>query len=629
MQQVSDRTTDSPPATDAPRPFVSLKLLGAFAVAALTLGYVLLWWNRSFGMSADGVLFYMAERMLDGKIPYRDFYLVVPPWTALKCVALISLAGDYLINARAFAIVERVALAVVIYLWLARLFQVRYAILGAFLSVVIFSGDIADSLANYSSDGSLWAVLAGLTASMSLAARPQSRRLKLAALSGFFAAMTLMTKQTTGLGVTLVIPLWTAVIPARKKDWNLAISGVAAFAAGWLIPCVTLLAWLSHHHAMPQFVDEVFRSGPSSKGPLLTVLTRPFTSTFSDRGSMAQAIVALLVMLAVFIPWREFRVLQSLRSEGWKGLVISIAAVGAALAVGLGLCYSPSFSTATPAILRIPQLTSSYVALIGSAAIFVWLSWRWMWGRLEEEYEELLLLSGISLSIAYMYSLSWMPYEAMALPGIGMVVCLALAGLKTTGRTLVTALALGMISLAVAMKLLVPFNWVNWTEPPVTAPRAANSIPGLRGFNLSRKISGDLDRIVGAIDRNSTPSDTVFVFPYYAQFYILAHRNPPTFAYAHWLDVVPDKDARRDADLVRGARPAVLVFLDMPDLSFVGGEQSFRAKGTTSGQTYMLATLRSMAAGYTLVDSIPVDRLGENILIYARDRISGSMEGRR
>jgi hypothetical protein len=221
-----------------------------------------------------------------------------------------------------------------------------------------------------------------------------------------------------------------------------------------------------------------------------------------------------------------------------------------------------------------------------------------------------------------MYSLSWTPYEAMSLPGIGLVVCLALSGLKTTGRTLLTALVLGMISLAIAMKLLVPFYWVNWSEPAVTEPRAATTIPGLRGFHLSRKISSDLERIIGAIERNSSPSDTIFVFPYYTQFYILAHRNPPTFAYAHWLDVVPDKEARKDADLVRSARPAVLVFLDMPDLSFVGGEQSFRAKGTTSGQTYMLETLRSMAAGYTLVDSVPVDRLGENILIYASGRKS-------
>jgi hypothetical protein len=373
---------------------------------------------------------------------------------------------------------------------------------------------------------------------------------------------------------------------------------------------------------MPQFVDEVFRTGPSSKGPLLTVLMRPFISTFSDRGSLMQAIVALLAMVGFFIPWREFRLGQDPKSEGVRGVIVSMAAAAAALAAGTGLCYSSAFSTATPSVLRIPQLTSSYVALLGSAAISVWLGWKWLKGTLQEAQEELLLLGGISLSLAYMYSLSWTPYEAMSLPGIGVVVCLALSGLKTTGRALLTALVVGMISLAIAMKLLLPFYWVNWSEPAVTEPRAASAIPGLRGFNLSRKISGDLNRIVGAIEQNSSPTDTIFVFPYYAQFYILAHRNPPTFAYAHWLDVVPDKDARKDADLVRSARPAVLVFLDMPDLSFIGGEQSFRAKGTTSGQTYMLETLRSMAAGYSLVDSVPVDRLGENILIYARDRKS-------
>lgn len=620
MPHLSDTMIESRAVENAAPTRVNLRLLGAIAVATLTLAYCLLWWNRSFGGGSDGVLFYMGEQLLKGKIPYRDFYLVIPPWTVLKSAAIISLAGDYLINLRAFAIFERVALAVVIYLWLSRLFRVSYAILGAFLSVVIFTGDIADSLANYSSDGSLWTVAAGLAASVGLS-RVGWSRLALAGLSGFFAAMTLLTKQTTGLGVTLLIPLLIALIPARRNQWRTASSGMAAFAAGWLIPSAVFLSWLDHHHAVPQFVDEVFRSGPSSKGPLLTVLTRPLFSTFSDTGSLVQAVVAVLLMIGFFIPWREFRVGQSLSAAGAQGVAISIGGTTAALAVGIALCRTSAFSTATPAVLRIPQLMASYVAFLGSAAIFVWLGLRWMTRRLEEGQEELLLLSGVSLSLAYMYSLSWTPYECMALPGIGVVTCLALSGLKRVGRAALMTLAAAMISLAVTMKLLVPFLWVNWSEPAVTAPRSASSILALRGFNLSQKSSSDLARIIGAIERNSFPSDTVFAFPYYAQFYVLSHRNPPTFAYAHWLDVVPDKDARKDADLVRRARPAVLVFLDMPDLSFVGGERTFRAAGQSSGQTYMLETLRSMAAGYNLVDSVPIDRLGENILIYARPRL--------
>ena len=54
-------------AATTPRTRVNLKLRGAIAVAAVTLGYVLLWWNRSFGMGCDGVLFLLWSGCWTGK----------------------------------------------------------------------------------------------------------------------------------------------------------------------------------------------------------------------------------------------------------------------------------------------------------------------------------------------------------------------------------------------------------------------------------------------------------------------------------------------------------------------------------------------------------------------------------
>lgn len=51
-----------------------MALLTAFVVLA-----VLLWWNRYIGVTNDAWHYFYGWQILHGRIPYRDFYLFVPP----------------------------------------------------------------------------------------------------------------------------------------------------------------------------------------------------------------------------------------------------------------------------------------------------------------------------------------------------------------------------------------------------------------------------------------------------------------------------------------------------------------------------------------------------------------------
>ena len=92
----------------------------AVLLAAVTLLFHAMYWNRFVGPSSSGMFFYTAELLLDGKTPYRDFFLIVPILHPLKLAALMQIFGHKMIVLRAEAVFERTALAVLTFYWLRR-----------------------------------------------------------------------------------------------------------------------------------------------------------------------------------------------------------------------------------------------------------------------------------------------------------------------------------------------------------------------------------------------------------------------------------------------------------------------------------------------------------------------------
>ena len=593
-----------------------VKLLGAFAVAVLTLGYLLLWFNRFLGAGSDGVLFYMAERILEGKIPYRDFYLITPPLSILKFVAIISVFGHELITVRYIELIERTALATALYYWLARLFPVRYSVLAAFAALILYSGDPADCMAYYPTDGSLCAIAAGLLASIYVGTGGKKHRFLFC--SGLLSGLSFLSKQTTGAGVIAAITIVIAVCLLRARRGQDAFKACAMFTAGWLLPLVVTLSWLYRHDALPQFVDQVFVSGASSKGPLLSVFARPIVETATNILNAILALLAALLLIAAYrAPRSQPKPLERVESVVQLARTASLCA--AALVAGILLALSAPIAHSL-LYLRIGLLTLPYVAIVGTIAYALWLASRWTKSPSEEKWPELAMMCGVSTALAYMYSLSWTPYEPMVLPGIALLLCTAFQVLSNRGKTWLVALSLACVAVSIANKQTAPFVWSNWHEPSVYADRAPAPVPGLEGFRLSAESASAVKRIIQAIDANSSPGDPVFAFPYYPQLYVLSHRQPPTFAVVHYFDVAPDRQARSDADILMRNPPAVLAFMDMPAEYFNDAEGSFRGGRHDSGQRYMLETVRTLATNYKLIESVNIPGWSRKILVYARPR---------
>jgi hypothetical protein len=584
--------------------------LGGILVMLLVVAFLLTWWNRFLGASSNGWHFYYGQQILAGRIPYRDFYMYVPPLHPLTFAALIALFGPKLIAGRVLAVLSRTILAGVLYFWLARRFRPSHAFLGSLTATIVFCADTADALSLHNQDSIFWGIVAGFFGSVLISRRARTNCWIWAGLSGFAAGLCFLTKQTTGIGVSIIIPLVLGFVVKRLEFGASMRTVLGAFCTGFIAPVLALSTWLWKSHAFGPYIDQVFVNGLSSKGPVYAVLARPILVTFGGLWYTSCALVAV----ALLIVYRRVRMRaneENLPSNN-TSIFLSFAVGSVALTIGvtLGLHLNINYLVA-----RSPQYIAVYAALLMSCALFLRCTWSYLRGQVgNEDAAHSWLISGVSAAIAYMLSLSWPVHESMAMPSLGLTVCLALNDLAKTPihkRRFWQLSAYGFSTLMIAvlivdavwLKLEEPFGWEGWREPPVryaiTEPRS----PFLKGFKLAPATAAFVDRVTELIDCNSGPNDSVFVFPYFPVFYVLSDRKPPTFASVHWFDVTPDYVARRDASLLLKARPAVIVSVELSEAAVENQEISFRG-GAQSGQRELISAIHDLAKSYRLADTL-------------------------
>lgn len=575
--------------------------LAALALFGLSALFTLSYWDRFLAPSSAGAFYYVAEQVLAGHMPYRDFFFVAPPLHALKLSLLLSVFGDGFLVTRFDALIERSVLAVVVYFWLLRFVRGPAAFCGSLLAVVVFACDPADALASYHHDSVFWGVLAGYSASSTLDTSSAMRRSAAAFVSGAFAGLCILTKQTTGLGITAAIPIILAWLWIRSGHPQRILGFVAAYGAGWSIPVAALLLWLIRNEALQAFFDCVF-GNTSAKGSGWSLYLRPVVQ-------IPFHFLAAVLLLAL-VAYLTARLRPGTPMPSHLAYVIS----GTILTLVV-LAGGPAWLAAAARPVRTVVVSGS---LYGAAGLLAWSASR---PSLEPRYQHIALLAGVSGAIGYMLSLSWAAYEPMVMPGLALIAALALnRSMSSTvfWRSTYFGAYLFLLAANSAAKLQHPFGWLGWDEPPVARADAVSSLPKLAGLRISRPSLDITERVIRAIHASSRPGDPVFVYPYLPMFYVLSGRRPSTHAFTHFIDVAPDAICRRDAAQLLQNPPKMIVELEESPQNRENEERVFRA-GEQSGSRMIVNAIRKLTQSYRLLESFQVPGSGGTLRVWARD----------
>jgi len=484
-----------------------LLMAGAIITAMVTLAYLLLFWNRFAGLRSGSGEYAGGALFLAGLRPYRDYFVPATPFSILKSAAILSLFGKAAIVTRAFGVLERVVLGVMVYFWLARMFRVGHAVVAALATIIVSSGDTADPLASYNHDTILLAVAGGLFASAVLYRQRNTRSIALfAALSGVCAGLCFLTKQTIGALATLSIVAIISTWLLRQESARKAAAFVAGFSAGWAAVAVAVLLWLARLGILRDFFQQVFVQGPAAKSShLADFLNREILVGVQWRLPVAAALATLL------ISWRVLH--RSALKEGRRPesirFLIGVLLLGLSSVAAGAIASYHALGPVGPAILK-PVI---YFTFFGSALQTVYYGILLLRGRLSRREAQFCMYAAISFAVAAMLSLSYPAFEAMIIPGLGLLVATLLDASTSWRIPVVYAVCALLIAAETCAKLNAPFGFATFGEPPVRTAQAVSGLPQLRGFILPEGTVRFIDDTVKIIQENSSPQDTIFIYP--------------------------------------------------------------------------------------------------------------------
>jgi len=584
------------------------------ALFLLAAWYFFSFYNRFTGLRSGDGEFGAGMAFLAGRRPYRDYFTAGPPLNQFKAALELTLFGKALIVSRAIGVLERLSIAALLYCWLRRSFSASAAMLAAFITIIVSAGDRTDPIASYNHDAILFAMICGFAASLSLDAIKPRSVLLLGALAGIGAGLSFLTKQTVGAAAMVSVLVFGSIALAKLRGVGRSAAWCAAFLAGVATPVLAVGLYLWRAGVLRACLTMLFVSGPAAKA------THPFL--FLSREIMIAGdnwVWLTLGLIAILLSARAV----------WSATLS--AAVNPALATGRWIngmlwgCFlviaTAEFlaHTSLPALVDFGKSSVYYVligcALLGIAALFIGLR------DTEKSSSRILhiaLFAALAWSVAASLSLSWPAFEAMTLPGLGLLLAAAIDGTRGKwGQGFLYLVMAAMVFIQVREKLETPFGFDHQDEAAVRFATTRSLKPELRGMKLSPEMKRLLDDTLSEIRTNAKPNDTIFTFPEMGIFYALSGRNAPTWTDSHNIDVVQDSFARAEAARLLQSQPAVIVYARPTEANMRQDERVWR-EGRPSGQRAIIAALDSMLSDYRLVGTYQLLPDDNPIRLYVR-----------
>lgn len=578
------------------------KLWAAMAFSMLLIAAFLApWWRSYLGLTLDGYFPLYGHFILNGKIPYRDFFLHLPPLHALFDAALEFCFGKSLLALRVVGAAERILMAALLVFWLSRSFRLGPALFGGVAAIVVASGDDTEILDLYNYHALLAALLAGIALSRGLEEKAGGSRAFV--LAGLFASLSFWMKQTIGLHATLAVVLLPLLLAWRSPAARGALRGrLGRIALGWLPPSLLIGGWLAANGAFAAFLRQTFLDAAASKGSPLQLLVRPWLDPLRVAELRLPALLALFCVVLLVAGTRLPRGEEESRGpERWLPL-LAAAGLFAAILLASHAILHPVASRLIDLrwVQRIGVLAVSY-GILWPAAV---LAWRASRRALEPREAQLLSFVLVSGGTASALGFSWPAGEALAFPGLALLAALALDGAPAFRRARLLRLpllaAIVASSLAVAtQKMIHPFDFAMWREPSPEDADRRSADRALAGLWLGARTQEAVDGTLAVIAKASRPGEPIFVFSDMPIFYWLADRPVMGFAALSWFDVTPDRIVDADAATLRASPPAVIVFHQLSGNFLQINEDYFRG-GKESALRRMQEDLHRLSADYVV-----------------------------
>ncbi|MCF8537228.1 MAG: hypothetical protein K9G28_10185 [Candidatus Nanopelagicales bacterium] len=534
-----------------------------FAYAPFTEG----WWHV------------YARWILEGRVPYRDFELLVPPGYPYLMALANRLGLESFLELRIAGLL--LLLAIVSLCW----YLLRPIISGPALSIVAAtSGVLLQSGVAYISYDYVYVAVFFLLLAFALITKvaqlgPSSATrplMLLSFLSGISLGLVLCFKQTQGLagvavGVLTLVAVCVRMAKAsesRTLIW-FGLRSIGSLLAGVLLPLVLLTALLASQGAFGAFVDDVTGRAADTKGSLGHLLFAWHATIGADAYLASfRALVPIIVLALVLrLGWpRIIRAWHQLgvRPDGKRRTAVTAIGIALVLAISAVIIYW-SLSNATT--LAAGWRNLMYLQPLVIALVLL------VWGAVSNRIPMAWLsVCGASAGLAWASGMSAGITEIGMFLGVGL--CLALF-VRLAGQTWLTTLLvlcvfLVLLTVTQTSKETAPYSWWGY-QVGSTASATETSRTGLTaGLALTPEAASVLSSVESALATVKFCPGEILQFPHMPLFTLDAGAQPQGHLGTYWLDFSSGQAISEEIQRLSNTRISGLVLVDLPEAVWEG-----------------------------------------------------------
>lgn len=598
------------------------KILGLLAVFVPVIVYNIIILKNYFPIT-EGWWSYVGSLILDGKQPYKDFYLYIPPVYPYLIAFFIKIFGIEIIKLRIFGLLLQVLTAVVLYNCLRKLFNPLIASISTAFSMFVFlTSFTAFSAYDYNQLASFMALLiVYILIKYDDIPEYYSRS---GLIAGFLSVILLFTKQSTGF-IVFVSVLWGLIITnciddAKKK---LLFSYLLSVFSGILIFIIAL----RFNDSLGKFFDNVIIGASVSKGggTAYSVLYNWFPRIF--RGNMKftlNALVVTILLLLCFIKTSN-RFYIRLNNKNTRFALI-LFCVMSTIAVLLPYSYSGisqhiSFSY----YYKFINKTIENISIIVIFPLMILLMMRL--------YRSAPFILMVCLSFAMLMNTALsnavVPYGTM--PAIALLVGLLLKQQKNLFFMMIFICLVSIYILAgVSSKYKTPYSWGGYKCDDLRKTVIfKKDIKVINGLGINSNMKELLNMLSNA---KYFSSKTAFCYPNMPVFYLITNTKSITFAPFHWYDVANDDVSKMDAVSILTNNPDFIIWNKNVDNYDMKQHEALFRNGKQCGQrniTSVLEKLTEKEKKYKLLNEIWLDesnvfQIWERIIIKSKTGVKAN-----
>ena len=607
-------------------------LADSLSVLALItiVSYYLFFANFHFLPITEGWFSVYASLVIDGKVPYKDFYLYLTPFYTWIIASIQYFFGPSLFSLRIFGFVVIVLMSLVLFGILRHIFSPVPSFIGAGIGIFYIQKGVAFISYDFTQIVTLFAlvsiyflILALTNLKMFNPSQILTNKVlrinKFLLFSGFFASCCFLVKQSNGSFIAIGIFIaFLYTITNKGLNAKALFIYVVLFLTGSLIPAIIVLSYLLINGAIEDFFSQILFNSISAKGGLNSILGAwvrgVFTAVlhqqlleiiykflpilllskgflfllcmnsfckrvierynFQARELICLLLFTLLYVFVISMAWNNDTNFRRLFFEKGIHLInyiipLSISWIGLCLLAGMvGLIRKREIASESTVILAIGALGLTFGN--GTSAG----------------------LSEISAFIALSWCIAWV-LQQNSIPFLGVAVVFY------TTLLLTTALCYS--------KFDRPYSWWGTSEGDARTATFRMDHPILGGVYLNNDTFSNYSAITEAL-KEIANHDDLFSFPNIPIVYLLANQLPSTKAVIGWYDFLNDHDAEAEADRIASDPPNIIVYLQLPAEVLEVHERLFRG-GLPLGQRKVIDFIdRSCIAekGYAIILKRPI-----------------------